>query len=329
MAQRLMGAIWIHDLPSIVRRAGVEVRTWPGWEWRSRSSGGYDSILGVGIHHDAWPAGRSLEQRCRYAWEQAAGRPIGAMWAHTDGSFMIGAAGATNTQGRGGPYRTSKGTIPKDAGNRHVISIEASNNGVGEVWPQVQQEAMLAVAAELCREFGLAPGDVFGHFEWAPGRKIDPFGPSFFTAGRNEMWNMDLFRLGVLDRLRPPAPPDLPGANVFHPIAPYRNSDTRVFGGAGIDPGKDHRFGLDPAKIPRNAKAVAMMVACVSDRPGWCDVRPDGQPFLGTSTVNFRGKQGAASADNGSATIGIRDLHFNVRLSQRAHVIIDVTGYWT
>lgn len=125
----------------------------------------------------------------------------------------------------------------------------------------------------------------------------------------------------------PPKPPDpyVPptGGSVFYPVVPYRNSDTRVFGGQGIAPKTDHRFGLDPGKIPKDATAVAINVACVAQAHGWAALRPDGAPFTGTSTINFE-----PGATNGATIIGVKDLHFLVRLSQQAHVIIDVTGYF-
>jgi N-acetylmuramoyl-L-alanine amidase len=191
------GGIWLRDLPDVLRRAGLNVSTWPGWENRARSSGGYDSIMAIGIHHDAFRTGTPLEQRCRYAWEGSDTRPIGAMWLHTDGRVMVGAAGATNTQGNGGPLRVSRGTIPQNAGNRHMISIEASNNGVGEPWPTVMQDAYVAMCAALCDAYGLDRSrDVIAHFEWTT-RKIDPAGPSRWATGTRS-WNMQAFRAEVV-----------------------------------------------------------------------------------------------------------------------------------
>jgi hypothetical protein len=154
-------------------------------------------VWGIGIHHDAAPAGMSLENRCRYAWENAQYRPIGALWLHTDGRVMVGATGATNTQGMGGPYKTSRGTIPLNAGNRYVLSIEASNNGIGEVWPEAQQDAYVKMCRVLCDWLTLDPKtDVFAHFEWTS-RKYDPAGPSRYAAGVTK-WNMPAFRSDVL-----------------------------------------------------------------------------------------------------------------------------------
>lgn len=185
----------MHSLPDVLRNAGLWVDTWPDWDLRSRSSGGYDAIMGIGVHHDASPPQQSLEDRCRYAWENSADRPIGAVWLHSDGHIMVGAAGATNTQGKGGPYRTSRGTIPVDEGNKYMISIEASNDGIGQRWPDVQLDAYVKMCAALCHAYGLLPSDVIAHFEWT-NRKIDPAGPSWYANG-NQSWDMDLFRADV------------------------------------------------------------------------------------------------------------------------------------
>lgn len=198
-----MGAVWLASLPAVLESAGLQVTRWPGWELRSRSSGGYDAVWAIGVHHDAAPVGTSLETRCRYAWEQSSTRPIGALWLHTDGRVVVGAAGATNTQGRGGPVTTSKGVIPLDAGNRYMLSIEASNNGSGEVWPEAQQEAYVLLCRTLCDWLDLNPEmDVIAHFEYTS-RKIDPAGPSRYAAGVNK-WNMDAFRADVA--YTPPVP---------------------------------------------------------------------------------------------------------------------------
>lgn len=206
-----MGAVWLASLPKVLADAGLKVQTWPGWEFRSRSTGGYDKVLGIGVHHDAIKTGTSLASRCRAAWDSEwnSTRPVGALWVHTDGTWMVGAAGATNTQGSGGPYEFSKGTVPKDAGNRYMLSIEASNNGIGEVWPEVQQDAYVRGCAAFCRWLDLDPvRDVIAHFEWTPGRKVDPAGASRYATGRL-MWNMPKFRQDVAS-FSQPLPPNPP-----------------------------------------------------------------------------------------------------------------------
>jgi hypothetical protein len=191
-----MGGIWLLDLPDVVRDAGLSVRTWPGWDTRGRSSGGYDAVLAVFAHHTA--SSTSPDGDCRYMWEGSPDRPIGAMLLDRGGRVTVGAAGATNTQGKGGPVTTSVGTIPLDKGNVYGLAVEAANNGVGEPWPTAQQEAYVVLVAALCDAYGLdVARDCISHREWCepscPGRKVDPAGPSRWATG-TASWDMDTFR---------------------------------------------------------------------------------------------------------------------------------------
>lgn len=189
--------IWLHSLPRWMDEAGIAHREWPGWETRSRSTGGYDALHAIGVHHTA--SNTTPDNDCGYIWDNPynSDRPIGAVLLDRTGLVTIGAAGATNTQGKGGPYTTSKGVTPKDSANRYWFSIEAANSGTGERWPDVQQDAYVRLCRKLCDELGLNPAtDVPAHFEWSPGRKFDPAGQSRYASGGN-LWNMDAFRADV------------------------------------------------------------------------------------------------------------------------------------
>jgi peptidoglycan hydrolase-like protein with peptidoglycan-binding domain len=109
--------------------------------------------------------------------------------------------------GKGGPRTFSRGTAPLDRGNQNTISIEAGNNGVGEPWPKVQQDQYVRLVRALCDGYGFKASDVFSHYEWTPGRKIDPAGPSRFgVINMNDTWNMDLFRKEVAGASPGPVP---------------------------------------------------------------------------------------------------------------------------
>ena len=110
---------------------------------------------------------------------------------------------------------------------------------------------------------------------------------------------------------------------MFFPIHPVRNSDTRGFGGDGI-PAGDHRFGLGAA-IPKEATAVFLNVTAIARGAGFVTVWPGGgRP--NTSILNFVGDGQAA---NGSLAVGVTDGGFSIYTSAIAHLIVDVTGYWT
>ena len=96
-----MGGVWLHDLPYVIAAAGIPHRTWPGWETRSRSSGGYDAVWALGVHHTA--SSTTPDNDCSYMWQNSPDRPIGTMLLDRAGLVTVGAAGATNTQGKGGP----------------------------------------------------------------------------------------------------------------------------------------------------------------------------------------------------------------------------------
>jgi hypothetical protein len=138
-------------------------------------------------------------------WEGSPDRPVGAIYLARDGRVTVGAAGATNTSGKGGPRHTAHGTIPLDSANKYVISIEAANNGVGEPWPTPQINAYIKMCAALCTAYGIGVGDCHAHFEWTS-RKIDPAGNSKYATGGNS-WDMNLFRSDVFNNTIPPPDP--------------------------------------------------------------------------------------------------------------------------
>ena len=180
-------SIWLLNLPTWLREGGLTVEEYPGWETRSRSSGGYDAVWGIGVHHTA--SNTTPANDLAYMLKNADAKPIGALYLDRTGTVTVCAAGATNTQGKGGPYKTSKGTIPKDAGNRYMVSIEAANAGTGEEWPEVQQVAYTKLCHILVQKLGLSWGDIIAHFEWTS-RKYDPAGNSKYATG-GALWDMD------------------------------------------------------------------------------------------------------------------------------------------
>lgn len=172
-----------------------------GWENRSNSHGGYDAVRGVVIHHDA--GGSSDTASVNFQCFVDADRPNAALHVGRKGEVWIMAAGATNTQGLGGPIAG----VPLNQGNFQLIGIEMGNNGVGEPYPAPQQNTILWLCRTLVAvygaRFGFGPGSVISHFEWAPARKNDPSGPSRWSPGGGR-WDMAAFRSDVAV---PPPPP--------------------------------------------------------------------------------------------------------------------------
>lgn len=207
-----MGAIWLLNLVTWFVDAGIRATGYPGWQMRSRSSGGFDRIAGIIIHHDAGPTWLSELRRVQLEYDELQYAPVGNIHIHRDGTVTVGAAGAANTAGRGGPLTGSRGVIAVDTANRVTINIEASNNGIDEDWPQAQLDAYIAVIAVLCIRLDLDPlRDVWDHREWTT-RKIDVGGGRcVFAANGTGKWDMNRVRSAVAAKVAeltaPPPPP--------------------------------------------------------------------------------------------------------------------------
>jgi hypothetical protein len=183
---------YLTDLADVVRRAGLVVQEEPGWQTRARSSGGYSSgrPTHVMVHHTASGASSDGQPDVNYMCYSSENKPVANLYLSRSGKVWIMAAGATNTNGKGGPIDN----VPADSMNTYAIGIEAGNNGVGELWPMAQQDAYLKLVNALKSAYGIS--NVRSHWEYAPGRKIDPAGSSQWASG-SASWNMDAFRASL------------------------------------------------------------------------------------------------------------------------------------
>lgn len=206
-----MGAYTLAKFPTYLDKWKVRYELNPGWQTLGRSSGGFDNVFGVQVHHSAGPETQVLRNVIYYCTVSAPAKPIGngTVSRDRDGPKLVLWAGkASNTAGKGGPRLTSRGVIPLDAANRLSVAWEAENNGSGERWSETMCDLYLRV---VCATLDWAnhetpgaqldAGDVFAHFEWAPSRKNDPAGPSRWNGYTNRMWNMDLFRRDIANML--------------------------------------------------------------------------------------------------------------------------------
>jgi hypothetical protein len=315
-----MGGVWLGSMPEVLRDAGLDVATYPGWETRSRSSGGYDEVLAIGLHHDAITAGTPTANRAAAGWGRNQNRPIGALILSRDGSVLVGAAGATNTQGRGGPVQCSKGVIPLNAGNRYMLSIEAENDGVGEPWPQVQIDAYLLLCRALCDWLGLDPlVDIIAHFEYTdPGesiysgskRKIDPADVSGSTkyaavgAVYPGMFDMNLWRADVAALER----------NDMKTHDPIRVYDSRDKDGP-FAPGEVRHL-----PVVYGASCYVVLTAINMNVKGFLSVSSTGKAFP-TSLVRL---EPSLHASANGAPVDAPEGKIYVKASQSCHVLIDL-----
>jgi N-acetylmuramoyl-L-alanine amidase len=165
---------FLTDLADICRGAGLDVVEVDGWQTRARSSGGYADGRPwcVMWHHTA--SQTSPANDVSYIVSGSPDAPLANLYLARDGTVYVCAAGATNTNGKGGPLPVSRGTVPADSMNTYAVGIEAANNGTGEFWPQAQIDAYFTLSNALTDGYGLAADDVASHNAWAPDRKIDP-----------------------------------------------------------------------------------------------------------------------------------------------------------
>lgn len=200
---------YLLDLAEVLRAAGLDVTEQDGWTTRARSSGGYPDGKPWAImwHHAASAPGSSAEAVANYASYGSDVAPVCNLVLGRDGAVIVCAAGATNTNGTGGPVDVSSGRIPVDQMNTHAIGIEAVNTGVGEAWPEAQIDAYFTMSIALAEAYGLDAGDIVTHAVWAPGRKIDPataeavegpWRPRSTTSSGT--WNLDDIRAEAVRR---------------------------------------------------------------------------------------------------------------------------------
>ena len=186
--------IYLTDMADVLRTAGVRVMETPDWKTRAYPKwGGYTQMpTHVMVHHTASKA--SVAADLNYILNTPLS-PIGNLYLDRGGTVWMVAAGQAVTNGKGSSAPWNGG-VPDDEMNHWSISIEAANDGVGEPWPQAQTDAYVTLCAALCTAYRIPTNNVRGHFEWAPGRKIDPAGPSPWAVGKAS-WDMNRFRADV------------------------------------------------------------------------------------------------------------------------------------
>ena len=177
-----MGSVWLpfveilRDVPRVVFE--------PGWETRSRSSGGFNSKpLGVSWHHTA-SGSQSDRDAVDFMIDGSSYSPVANLGIGSDGTIYVMAAGATNTSGSGRTLTMSRGTIPTDSANTHSVGMEIINAGTGgDPYPAAQIDAAFAASNAVNAWCGNDPSDVFTH-NWytlldasnpnGSARKVDP-----------------------------------------------------------------------------------------------------------------------------------------------------------
>lgn len=219
-----MGTIYINgstpgypSIAEVLQSTGLPVQLWPGWEWNTRSSGGFNKVMGIIAHHTASPPSTSFESDWSYCAQGHPDSPVANILLGRNGELGLHSGGASNHAGQGGPWHSSKGTIPLDSGNSNLIGIEASNSGVGEPWGEHQLNVYERICAAMCEAYDLKPEtDIPSHALVGPGwtnRKIDPWGEAAsgnFPYTGLRTWDM----IGFTSRVRQRMNDSLPGDEV-------------------------------------------------------------------------------------------------------------------
>lgn len=169
--------MYLTDLADILRAEGLRVTEVAGWKTRGalRSDGtrGLSGMRGVVEHHTATPASAPGDYPSlaivRDGRSDVPG-PLSQLGLGRTGTWYVIAAGRAHHAGAG-----SCSWMPTNQGNDFSIGVEAEHPGTPDVpWPAEQLEAYRRGVAALLRAYGLHPGRMIGHKEWAPTRKVDP-----------------------------------------------------------------------------------------------------------------------------------------------------------
>ena len=188
--------------------------------------------------------------------------PLAQLVLERDGTFYVVASGKANHAGKGE-------WLGLDS-NYEVMGIEPANNGTGEAWPQIQVDAYQRGTKAIIDKLGVPVGSVCGHKEWAPTRKIDPY-------GLNMNWQRQQIReLGETVIIRPDAPP-YPTRNYVKPYQQALNGWASRQAAAGTPiPGwvpitVDGQYGPTTAAAVTTYQQAAGIMGLVGVDPGSLD----------------------------------------------------------
>lgn len=159
----------LYWLASVLRSAGLPVREVGGWEQRGYND--FGDVRGVLLHHTAGSvSGNYPSESVVVNGRSGLSGPLANLGLARDGTWIVVAAGRANHAGTG--YVSWCG---RDNGNQHLIGIEAESTGRGD-WTQAQLDNYPRGVAALLGAARLGSSRAIGHKEWAPTRKIDPYG---------------------------------------------------------------------------------------------------------------------------------------------------------
>jgi hypothetical protein len=174
-----------------------------------------------------------------------------------------------------------------------------------------QQDAALTLGIALGARYSIPAHNQRAHFEWSPGRKIDPYGPCRWNINANTFWDMDAFRNNITQGEDDMAALD----------KPIRWFDTREGKYGPLLGGKEVAIAL-PAAF---AGAKDVQINATVTEPagaGYLTVWPDGsRPVV--SNLNYAAGQTVA---NGTLVKVGADGKVRFWLLTSGHLIVDIQG---
>ena len=174
-------------LPQALTQAGLKVSTVGGWETRGRPT--MHARGGVWHHTAARTGSNAPSLRVVIDGRSDLPGPLCHVLVGRDLTCHVIASGLCHHAGTGGWRGLT--------GNASVIGVECENDGVNEPWSAGMQDVMVRIAAACCDAAGHGADMWCGHKEWAPRRKVDPWGLS-----------CDDLRRRTADLLQPPTTPE-------------------------------------------------------------------------------------------------------------------------
>jgi N-acetyl-anhydromuramyl-L-alanine amidase AmpD len=162
----------LDGIGAALKKNGITVRQVKGWKTRGRP--GTFAPQAVMFHHTASSrtGGTAPALNVVTHGRSDLPGPLCQVLVGRDGTVFLVAGGRANHAGEGGPFRN----IPVNSGNSFSIGVEVENDGIGEPWSDELRKRLGVIFAVLLRHIGKDEAALFGHKEWAPGRKIDPGG---------------------------------------------------------------------------------------------------------------------------------------------------------
>ena len=286
---------------------------------------GYNLGCQANVFHHTVSSGRNPEADISYIDGGKDGWIISNGYVALDGTITLIASGPTYTEGKGGP----RGLIGRDGANRVSCSWEIASMGAHDSkYPTAQQDSVLAIAAVMgpllaelydWHDDPFGPDRQFSHFEWAPGRKVDPRGVSRWSP-RGGMWDMNSLRAEARAAAGRPIGSALvqedDEMNTYH-ATPDRIFDSRTAGAQPID-------NMAQIVVPVGmANICTVNVTAIASGPGWLQVSgTDLGDSEAPALLNFDPDRLTSNSWTGA----IPDGKLRIRpVGSPAHVIVEVS----